>query len=88
MLYDFLFEGHQDRRYLGDNFSQRVLAQRQSSGAMGQTMRHGCFVVTVDSRFVLACGFWDNSFRVFSSDSAKIVQIVFGHYGVVTCLAR
>ena len=27
-------------------------------------------------------------FRVFSADSAKIVQIVFGHYGVVTCLAR
>lgn len=26
--------------------------------------------------------------RVFSAESAKIVQIVFGHYGVVTCLAR
>lgn len=25
---------------------------------------------------------------MFSADSAKIVQIVFGHYGVVTCLAR
>ncbi len=66
----------QVRRHLGDNFSQRV------------PMRHCCFVVTVDSRFILACGFWDNSFRVFSADSAKIVQIVFGHYGVVTCLAR
>ncbi|XP_059080572.1 neurobeachin-like isoform X3 [Tigriopus californicus] len=68
--------GHQVRRHLGDNFSQRVV------------MRHSCFVVTVDSRFILACGFWDNSFRVFSAESAKIVQIVFGHYGVVTCLAR
>ena len=27
-------------------------------------------------------------FRVFSCDTAKIVQIIFGHYGVVTCLAR
>lgn len=26
--------------------------------------------------------------RVFSADSARIVQIIFGHYGVVTCLAR
>jgi len=68
--------GHQTRRHLGDNFSERV------------QMRHSCFVVTVDSRFILACGFWDNSFRVFSADSAKIAQIVFGHYGVVTCLAR
>ena len=43
--------GHQVRRHLGDNFSQKV------------NMRHSCFVVTVDSRFILACGFWDNSFR-------------------------
>lgn len=37
---------------------------------------------------MVACGFWDNSFRVFSTETAKIVQIVFGHYGVVTCLSR
>lgn len=64
------------RRHLGDNFSQNL------------KIRSNCFVTTVDSRFLLACGFWDNSFRVFSADSAKIVQIVFGHYGVVTCLSR
>ena len=40
------------------------------------------------SRFVIAAGFWDNSFRVFSAETAKISQIIFGHYGVVTCLAR
>jgi hypothetical protein len=50
---------------LGDNFSQRV------------KMRSNCFVVTVDSRFILACGFWDNSFRVFSAESAKIAQVHF-----------
>ena len=68
--------GHQVRRHLGDNFSQKI------------KMRSNCFVVTVDSRFIIACGFWDNSFRVFSADTAKIVQIVFGHFGLVTCLAR
>jgi neurobeachin len=51
------------KRHLGDNFSQRV------------KMRSNCFVVTVDSRFILACGFWDNSFRVFSAESAKIAQV-------------
>ncbi len=78
-------------------------------------------MTTVDSRFLIACGFWDNSFRVFSTETgnasdvrvllsslfplsvfinfyldhciysyiaAKIVQIIFGHYGVVTCLSR
>ena len=47
--------GHQVRRHLGDNFSQKI------------KMRTNCFVVTVDSRFIISCGFWDNSFRyVFS----------------------
>ncbi|XP_075235222.1 A kinase anchor protein rugose [Lycorma delicatula] len=64
------------RRHLGDNFSQKL------------RIRSNCFVTTVDSRFLIAAGFWDNSFRVFSTDTAKIVQIVFGHYGVVTCLSR
>ncbi|XP_026472394.1 neurobeachin-like [Ctenocephalides felis] len=64
------------RRHLGDNFSQKL------------QIRSNCFVTTVDSRFLVACGFWDNSFRVFSTETAKIVQIVFGHYGVVTCLSR
>lgn len=64
------------KRHLGDNFSQKV------------RIRSNCFVTTVDSRFLIACGFWDNSFRVFSTETAKIVQIVFGHYGVVTCLSR
>ena len=59
--YNVIF--YQVRRHLGDNFSQRV------------RMRHSCFVVTVDSRFILACGFWDNSFRVFSADTAKIAQV-------------
>ncbi|XP_046970630.1 neurobeachin-like isoform X6 [Vanessa cardui] len=66
----------QARRQLGDNFSQRVRA------------RSNCFVTTVDSRFLIAAGFWDNSFRVFSTETAKIVQIIFGHYGVVTCVSR
>ncbi|XP_023318209.1 neurobeachin isoform X4 [Trichogramma pretiosum] len=64
------------RRHLGDNFSQKL------------KIRSNCFVTTVDSRFLVACGFWDNSFRVFSTETAKIVQIIFGHYGVVTCLSR
>ncbi|XP_035708538.1 neurobeachin isoform X2 [Folsomia candida] len=67
---------HLPKRHLGDNFSQKV------------KMRANCFVTTVDSKFLIACGFWDHSFRVFSTETAKIVQIIFGHYGVVTCLGR
>ncbi|XP_075889238.1 lipopolysaccharide-responsive and beige-like anchor protein isoform X5 [Nelusetta ayraudi] len=47
-----------------------------------------CFVITADNRFILLCGFWDKSFRVYSTDSGKLTQIVFGHRDVVTCLAR
>uniref|UniRef100_A0AAG5DUL1 Neurobeachin n=1 Tax=Anopheles atroparvus TaxID=41427 RepID=A0AAG5DUL1_ANOAO len=66
----------QNRRHLGDNFSQKL------------QIKANCYVTTVDSRFLIACGFWDNSFRVFSTETAKIVQIIFGHFGVVTCLSR
>ncbi|XP_074039370.1 A kinase anchor protein rugose isoform X1 [Leptinotarsa decemlineata] len=69
-------QNQMQRRHLGDNFSQNL------------KIRSNCFVTTVDSKFLIACGFWDNSFRVFSTDTAKIVQIIFGHYGVVTCLSR
>ncbi len=92
-----------------------------------------CFVVTADNRYILVSGFWDKSFRVYSSDTGtmhsldikgvihsqcyilssfthlkskysfnyegqkvnavclfagKLTQIVFGHWDVVTCLAR
>lgn len=48
-----------NRRHLGDNFSQKL------------KIRSNCFVTTVDSRFLIACGFWDNSFRVFSTETGK-----------------
>nr|XP_020639474.1 neurobeachin isoform X2 [Pogona vitticeps] len=56
-----------------------------------------CFVVTADNRYILICGFWDKSFRVYSTETgciqncpakSKLTQIVFGHWDVVTCLAR
>ena len=43
--------GQQARRHLGDDFSQKI------------RMRPNSFVATVDSRYVIAAGFWDNSFR-------------------------
>lgn len=28
-----------------------------------------CFVVTADNRYILVCGFWDKSFRVYFSET-------------------
>ncbi|KAL3880046.1 hypothetical protein ACJMK2_032318, partial [Sinanodonta woodiana] len=64
------------RRTLGDNFDQRL------------QVTHSSFVTTADNRFIFACGFWDKSFRLFSADTAKILQVIYGHFDVVTCLAR
>lgn len=47
------------KRHLGDNFSQKL------------KIKWNCFVTTVDSRFLIVCGFWDNSFRVFSTETGK-----------------
>ncbi|XP_077379814.1 lipopolysaccharide-responsive and beige-like anchor protein isoform X5 [Festucalex cinctus] len=64
--------------------------RRQISDLLDQSMQISsqCFVVTADNRFILLCGFWDKSFRTYSTDTGKLTQIVFGHRDVVTCLAR
>ncbi|CAH1776878.1 unnamed protein product [Owenia fusiformis] len=64
------------RRNLGNNFDERF------------KFRHTSFLTTADNRNIMACGFWDKSFRIFATDSAKFVQIVYGHFDLVTCLAR
>ncbi|KAG1956809.1 lipopolysaccharide-responsive and beige-like anchor protein [Pimephales promelas] len=64
--------------------------RRQISDLLDQSIQVNaqCFVITADNRFILLCGFWDKSFRVYSTDTGKLTQIVFGHLDVVTCLAR
>ncbi|RXN01898.1 Lipopolysaccharide-responsive and beige-like anchor protein [Acipenser ruthenus] len=64
--------------------------RRQITDLLDQSIQiHSqCFVITADNRFILVCGFWDKSFRVYSTDSGKLTRIVFGHRDVVTCLAR
>ncbi|OQV18754.1 Neurobeachin [Hypsibius exemplaris] len=64
------------RRHLGNDFDQRV------------QLRSGSFATTVDSRYIIACGFWDHSFRVISADTGRLTQCIYGHYGTVTCVAR
>ncbi|XP_055077240.1 lipopolysaccharide-responsive and beige-like anchor protein isoform X3 [Periophthalmus magnuspinnatus] len=64
--------------------------RRQISDLLDQSIQISsqCFVITADNRFIILCGFWDKSFRVYSTDTGKLTQIVFGHWDVVTCLAR
>uniref|UniRef100_A0A4W3I384 Neurobeachin n=1 Tax=Callorhinchus milii TaxID=7868 RepID=A0A4W3I384_CALMI len=64
--------------------------RRQITDLLDQSIQINsqCFVITADNRFILVCGFWDKSFRVYSTDTGKLTQVVFGHWDVVTCLAR
>uniref|UniRef100_I3JUT2 LPS responsive beige-like anchor protein n=1 Tax=Oreochromis niloticus TaxID=8128 RepID=I3JUT2_ORENI len=66
------------------------LHRRQIADLLDQSIQISsqCFVITADNRFILLCGFWDKSFRAYSTDTGKLTQIVFGHRDVVTCLAR
>lgn len=70
--------------------SNTGMHRRQITDLLDQSIQvHSqCFVITADNRFILVCGFWDKSFRVYSTDTGKLMQIVFGHWDVVTCLAR
>uniref|UniRef100_UPI00398E3F74 lipopolysaccharide-responsive and beige-like anchor protein isoform X2 n=1 Tax=Pristiophorus japonicus TaxID=55135 RepID=UPI00398E3F74 len=64
--------------------------RRQITDLLDQSIQVNsqCFVITADNRFILVCGFWDKSFRVYSTDTGKLTQVIFGHWDVVTCLAR
>jgi hypothetical protein len=64
------------RRQLGENFDDKLQLNQNN------------FIVTYDNKFILATGFFDKSFRVFNADTAKVAQIIFGHYDLVTCVNR
>ncbi|XP_070330871.1 lipopolysaccharide-responsive and beige-like anchor protein isoform X2 [Odocoileus virginianus] len=70
--------------------SNTGMHRRQITDLLDQSIQvHSqCFVVTSDNRYILLCGFWDKSFRVYSTDTGKLIQVVFGHWDVVTCLTR
>ena len=69
-------------------WNRTVLSLLSTAGKTHSRSKNFHFSSSTCFRFVIAAGFWDNSFRVFSAETAKISQIIFGHYGVVTCLAR
>ncbi|XP_067949217.1 lipopolysaccharide-responsive and beige-like anchor protein [Watersipora subatra] len=66
----------QSKRHLGDNFDERV------------KLTNSNFTATVDNTSIFACGFWDNSFRVYDSSTGRIKQVVYGHFDMVTCICR
>ncbi|KAG8453968.1 hypothetical protein GDO86_000553 [Hymenochirus boettgeri] len=70
--------------------SNTGMHRRQISDLLDQSIHvHSqCFVITADNRFILVCGFWDKSFRIYSTDTGKLTQVIFGHWDVVTCLSR
>lgn len=45
-------------------------------------------IVTLDGRHIIMGSFYDNSFRVFSTDHGKLSQVIYGHRGPITCMAR
>ena len=54
----------QARRTLGDNFDERLKLTTQN------------FTTTIDNKVLFACGFWDNSFRVFHSESGNDKEVL------------
>jgi hypothetical protein len=46
-----------------------------------------CFAALPENNVVFVCGFWDNSFRCFNTDTGASIQSVFGHREIVTCLS-
>ncbi|KAK2116314.1 hypothetical protein P7K49_006940 [Saguinus oedipus] len=53
--------------------SNTGMHRRQITDLLDQSIQvHSqCFVITSDNRYILVCGFWDKSFRVYSTDTAQ-----------------
>lgn len=81
------------------NASSSSLSSSNSSSSIGskrqlQDLSGLCtadtpqYIVTLDSKNIIIAPFFDNSFRVYSTETGKITQIVYGHRGLITCLVR
>lgn len=46
------------------------------------------YVATLDARYIIMGSFYDNSFRVFSTEGGKLCQVIYGHKGPITCISR
>lgn len=46
------------------------------------------YIVTLDGRYIIMGSFYDNSFRVFSTEGGKLCQVIYGHRGPITCISR
>ncbi|CAL8070942.1 unnamed protein product [Calicophoron daubneyi] len=44
------------------------------------------YTITADNRSLTSCGYSDWSFRVFSLETGRFIQAIFGHFDVVTCI--
>lgn len=46
------------------------------------------YVVTLNGKYIIMGSFYDNSFRVFTTETGKLCQVIYGHRAPITCLAR
>ena len=66
-------------------FSRRKMGVHQVN--ISGTLGSNCFAVSPDEKFIFSCGYWDDSFKVASLDSLKVVCSITRHHDIVTCLA-
>ena len=64
--------------------------KRQISDRLDQSIAisHKVLLVSADNRHIIVAGFWDRSFRVYSTENAKLEQAIFGHTAPTTLLSR
>jgi len=66
------------------------IQKRQISDRLDQSIAisHKVLLVSADNRHIIVAGFWDRSFRVYSTENAKLEQAIFGHTAPTTLLSR
>jgi hypothetical protein len=64
--------------------------QQQPSSNQVEEVQWPCahYIVTLNGKYIIMGSFYDYSFRVFTTESGRLCQVIYGHRGPITCMAK
>ncbi|KAJ5067923.1 beige/beach-related [Anaeramoeba ignava] len=83
-------ESKDDQYYSQISMETSIKKSTQRIGvsfAFGITQFSICFAVTKNEKNIIICGYWDNSFKIYNTETFKLKQSISHHKDIVTCLA-
>lgn len=77
VMWPFAFLHWFELIWFNHSVSQTGMHRRQIVEAMDSNIKSksSCYIATADNKYIMSCGFWDKSFRVFITDTCMYRRI-------------